>query len=163
MSSIKHFPPVAIAVAVGRLLSGRIRLLKDRTGKLLVMENGEEYAIFSDVQVTSSNSQSAESMMVLRVRFKFDRYPDAVNRRLFLIFTPVIIGMPGFQRKIWTFCEKSSNYQSIYQFESMDLAEEYKSSLIMWILEKRSVPGSISFELLSDTSIEDYLDNCSKM
>jgi len=28
----------------------------------------------------------------------------------------------------------------------------------MWILEKRSVPGSISYELLSNTSIEDYLE-----
>jgi hypothetical protein len=71
--------------------------------------------------------------------------------------------MPGFQRKIWTFCEKSSNYQGIYQFESMELAEEYKRSFIIWIIEKRSVPGSISYELLSDTSIEDYLDNSLKM
>ena len=163
MPSIKHFPPVALAVAVGRLLSGRIRFPKDRIGKLLVMENGEEYSIFSDVQVTSSNSLSAESRTVLKVRFKFDRYPDAVNRRIFLIFTPLITGMPGFQRKIWTFCEKSSNYLGIYQFESMELAEEYKASLVMWIIEKRCVPGSISYELLSDTSIEDYLDNRSEM
>jgi hypothetical protein len=158
MPSIKYFPPVAVAVAVGRLLSGRIRFPKDRTGKLLTMENGEEYYVFDDVQVVSSRPQLAESMTVLRVRFKFDRYSDAVNRRLFQIFTPIITGMPGFQRKIWTFCEKSGDYQGIYQFESMELAERYRKSPIMWVLEKRSVPGSISYELLSDTLIEDYLD-----
>jgi hypothetical protein len=73
MPSIKHFPPVALTVAAGRLLPGRIRIPKDRTGKLLVMENGEEYYIFSDVQVTSTKSRSAKSRTVLRVRFKFDR------------------------------------------------------------------------------------------
>ena len=163
MSSIKYLPPVALAVSVGRLLSGRIRFPKEHTGKLLINENGDEYYVFSDTQVTSSGSRLAGPKAVLRVRFKFDRYSDAVNRRLFLLFTPVITGMPGFHRKIWSVCEPRGVYQGIYQFESVEQAENYKRSAVIWILEKRSVPGSISYELLSDTSIEDYLDNSPKM
>ena len=73
MPSAKYLPPVAFVVGIGRLVSGRIRFPKDRVGKLLTMEDGEGYYVFSDVQVTSSNSQSAESRTVLRVRFKFVR------------------------------------------------------------------------------------------
>ncbi len=162
MPSTKHLPPVAVAVAVGRLLSGRIRFPKDRVGKLLTMEDGEAHFVFSDVRFASSRSLPAESMTVLRVHSKFDRYPHAINRRLFLIPIPIITGMPGFRRKIWTFCEKSGYYQGIYQFESMELAEGYRRSLLMRVLEKRSVPGSTSFELLPATLIEDYLDKRSR-
>ena len=158
MPSIRYFPPVAVAVSFVRLLSGRIRFPKDIVGKLLTMEDGEEYFVFSDVEVTFSRSRPVDSMAVLRVRFKFDRYSDALNRRLFLIFTPIITGMPGFQRKIWSFCKESGYYQGIYQFDSMELAERYSKSAIIWIVEKRSVPKSLSYELLPDTLIEDYLN-----
>ena len=160
MSSIKYLPPVALSVSAVRFLSGRIRFPKERIGKLLTTENGNEYYVFSDVQVTSSGPRLAGPKAVLRVRFKFDRYSDAVNRRLFLLCTPIFTGMPGFHRKIWSVCEPSGVYQAIYQFESVEQAENYKKSAAMWILEKRSVPGSISYDLLSDTSIEDYLDHC---
>ena len=163
MASIRYFPPVAVVVFFGRLLSGRIHFPKGRTGKFLTMEDGEEYFIFSDIEVVSSRSQPVKSMAVLNVRFKYDRFSDAINRRLFLLFTPIITGMPGFHRKIWSNCEKSGYYQGIYQFEAMELAEEYKSSLIMRIIEKRSVPGSISYELLSDMLIEDYLNEKSEL
>jgi hypothetical protein len=157
MPSIRYFPLVAVAVTAGRLLARRIRFPKNIVGKLLKMEDGEEYFVFSDVEVASSKSHPPESMAMLRVRFKFDRYSDPLCRRLFLIFTPIITGMPGFQRKIWSFCKESGYYQGIYQFDSMELAERYRKSYIIWIMEKRSVPGSISCELLPDSLIEDYL------
>lgn len=157
MSGARYLPPVAVTVAVWRLLSGRIRFPKDRVRKMLTMDDGQVHAVFREVRVDSSRSVPAESMMVLRVRFKFARFSPAANRRLSLIPIPVIIGMPGFRRKIWTFCEQNGYSQGIYQFESMEMAEEYRRSPVMRILEKRSVPGSTSHEFLPGTLIEDYL------
>lgn len=114
MPSIQHLPPIALAVSAGRLLSGRIQFTKERIGKLITMENGDKYHVFNDVQVTSSGSRLAGTNAVLRVCFKYDRYSDAVNRRLFLLFNPIITGMPGFHKKIWSFCEASGVYQGIY-------------------------------------------------
>jgi hypothetical protein len=159
MNSFRYLPPIALAVSAGRLLSGRIRFPKDRNGKSFKMESLDEYHVFSDVQVTISRSTVAGPKALLLVRFKFDRYSDAVNRRLFLLFTPIITGMPGFLRKIWCFCEADGVYQGIYQFDSVRHAENYKKSAVLWILEKRSVPGSTSSRLLPDTSIKDYLDS----
>jgi hypothetical protein len=157
MPATRYLPPVAAAVGVWRLLSGRIRFAGDGAGKFLTMEDGQVHAVFREVRVASSRSVPAESMTVLRVRFKFARFSPGANRRLSLIPIPVIIGMPGFRRKIWTFCEQNGYSQGIYQFESMELAEGYRRSPIMRILEKRSVPGSTSHEVLSGTLIEDYL------
>ena len=159
MNFFRYLPPIALAVSAGRLLSGRIRFPKDRNGKRLTMEGLDEYNVFSDVQVISSRSTITDPMALLLVRFKFDRYSDAVNRRLFLLFTPVITGMPGFLQKIWCFSEADGVYQGIYQFDSVRHAENYKKSAVLWILEKRSVPGSTSYQLLPDTSIDDYLDS----
>jgi len=158
MSAARYLPPVAIAVALGRLLAGRISFPKDPTGRLLTMEDGEEHTVFREVRVASSVPVPAESMNVLRVRFKFARFSPAANRRLSLVPIPVIIGMPGFRRKIWTFCDKSGYSQGIYQFESMETAEGYVRSPVMRILERRSVPGSFSHKIVPDTLIEDYLE-----
>jgi hypothetical protein len=159
MPAISYIPPVAVAVAVWRLLSERIHFPRDRVGTVLAMENGEAHTIFREVLVTSSRSVSVESMTVLKVRFKFARFSPAVNRHLSLIPVPVIIGMPGFRQKTWTFCEETGYSLGIYQFESAQQAEGYRKSLVMRILEKRSVPGSTSQELLSGALIEDYLKN----
>ncbi len=125
------------------------------------MVDGEEYSVFSDVLFAPRSSYSAESMTVMMVRFKFDRYPHVVNRRLFLLFLPIIAGMPGFRRKIWSFCNENGYYKGIYQFESLELAEGYRVSPMMRVLERRSVPRTVSYRLLPDTLIEDYLDQIS--
>jgi hypothetical protein len=157
MSAKRYLPPVAIAVTVWRLLSGRIRFPGDHVERILTMEDGEEHVVFREVRVASSRSVPEESMTVLKVHFKFARYSAAVNKRLSLIPIPVITGMPGFRQKTWTYCKESGYSQGIYQFESMEMTEGYVASPVMRILEKRSAPGSTSYELFSGVLIEKYL------
>ena len=159
MPSTRYIPPVAVVVTVWRLLTGRVRLSKDRLEQVLTMEDGEAHVVFREVRVASFRPVPTGSMTVLKVRFKFASFSPAVNRRLSLIPIPVITGMPGFRQKTWTFCDKNGYSQGIYQFESIDQAEGYRHSPVMRILEKRSVPGSTSYELLSGTLIEDYLES----
>jgi len=49
MPAVRYLPPVSVAVAIGRLLSGRIRFSADRVGQLLTMENGEVHTVFREV------------------------------------------------------------------------------------------------------------------
>ena len=162
MSTARYLPPVSIAVAIGRLFSGRIRFSGDRVGKTLTMENGEVHTVFREVLVASSvstpnSSMPDPSMTILKVRFQFARFSPAANRRLSLLPIPIILGMPGFRQKTWTFCEKSSYSMGIYQFESPETAEGYRRSPVMRILEKRSVPGSMEQEIMPGVLIGDYL------
>ena len=157
MSAVRYLPPVCVVVSLLRLLSGLVHYPKDRVGETLTMENGEKHTMFREMKVTSSRSVPADCMTVLKVRFKFARFSQAVNRRLSLIPIPVIIGMPGFRQKTWTFCEESGYSLGIYQFESMEQAEQYRNSIIMRVLGKRSVPGSTTHEFYSGMLIEKYL------
>ena len=157
MTAIRYLPPIAVVVTEWRLQTGHIRFHGDRVGKILTMEDGEVHAVFREVRVASSKSVPAESMTVLKVRFKFASFSPTVNRRLSLIPIPVITGMLGFRQKTWTFSEESGYSQGIYQFESMEMTEGYMASPVMRILEKRSAPGSTSYELLPGTLIEEYL------
>jgi hypothetical protein len=67
--------------------------------------------------------------------------------------------MPGFRQKTWTYCEEDGYSQGIYQFESAPRAEGYRKSIVMRVLGKRSVPGSMSREVFPGTLIEDYLES----
>lgn len=158
MPDPRYLPPVAAGVGLWRLVSGRIRLPGDRVGRFLTTENGEVHTVFREIRVASSRSVTTEDMTVLRVRFRFARFSHPVNRILSLLPVPAIIGMPGFRGKIWTFCRDSGYSQGIYQFESLEQAEEYCQSPVMVVLEKRSVPGSMSKEIHSGTRIEDFLE-----
>jgi len=161
MPSVRYLPPVAVMVAIGRLLSGRIRFSGDRVEQVLTMEGGEKHLIFREVRVSSSGPVPESSMTVLKVRFQFARFSPETNRRLSLIPVPVILGMPGFRQKTWTFCETSGFSQGIYQFESPETADGYRRSPVMRILEKRSVPGSMTHEIFEGVLIEDYLKSSS--
>jgi hypothetical protein len=158
MPTVRYMPPVVVVVAIGRLLSGRIRFSRDRVRQLLTMGDGEEHRVFREVRVTSNRAVPAESMTVLMVRFKFARFSPAANRRLSLLPIPVILGMPGFRQKTWTLCEDSGFSQGIYQFESPGAADGYRRSPVMRVLEKRSVPGSMTHEVIPGVLIEDYLE-----
>ena len=155
MSTARYLPPVSIAVTIGRLFSGRIRFSGDRVGKTLTMENGEVHTVFREVQVASSASVPDSSMTILKVRFQFARFSPAANRRLSLLPVPIILGMPGFRQKTWTFCEESSYSMGIYQFESPETAEGYWRSRVRRILEKRSVPGTMEQEIMQGVLIGD--------
>ena len=159
MPAFRYLPPIAVVVTVWRLLTGRVRLSKDRLEQVLTMEDGEAHVVFREVRVASFRPVPTGSMTVLKVRFKFASFSPAVNRRLSLIPIPVITGMPGLRQKTWTSCEDSGYSQGIYQFESLEQAEGYRNSPIMRILEKRSVPGSTSYEIYPGTLIGDYLES----
>jgi hypothetical protein len=157
MKNARFLPPVALAVTLGLLISGRIRFHRDRMGRVLTMEDGEKHVIFREVSCDSRKPASNESMAVLKVRFRFSRFPHTVNRVLSLLPIPIITGMPGFRRKCWTFCKESGYSQGIYQWESPVLAECYTRSSVMRLLRRRSVPGSTQHSVLPNTPVEDYL------
>jgi len=159
MPAVRYLPPVSVAVSIWRLLTGRISFPRNRVGQSITMKDGETHTVFREMQLASSTSIPADSLTVLKVRFQFSRYSPAANMRLSLIPIPVIAGMPGFRQKTWTFCEASGYSLGIYQFESEEQAEKYRNSLVMKVLERRSVPGSTSHELFPGVLIEEYLES----
>jgi hypothetical protein len=106
------------------------------------MENGEQQKVFREMWVEPVSKEKHESPVTLILRFKFARFSPATNRILSLLPVPVIVGMPGFIQKTWTYCDGTGHSQGIYLFESAQQAEAYRNSPVIRVLEKRTVKGS---------------------
>ncbi len=144
---LKTLPPIAAMTGLARTLAGRVHFNRNRIGDELVMENGERHRVFREVRVDPGRRVLPESTVTLTLRFQFARFSQVTNQRLSLLPVPVIIGMPGFRQKTWTHCEETGYSQGIYVFASAGQAEAYRRSLLIRVLEKRTVKGSFSWKL----------------
>jgi hypothetical protein len=71
--NLRYLPPVAAVTGLGRMLRGRVRFNRQRTGEMLVEENGEQHRVFREVRIDSSSSLAVKPPVVLKLRFKFAR------------------------------------------------------------------------------------------
>jgi hypothetical protein len=62
----------------------------------------------------------------------------------------------GFCEKIWAINE-GGYFQGIYQWESKEYAEEYPGSFIFKMMTKRSAAGTLSYEIIPDTLLSNYV------
>jgi hypothetical protein len=142
--------------AISKILHGHIHFPDQHIGKTITMEDGHEFRIFRDLTV-SSEDEPKPSMSVFKVRFKFKSMPVSINKRLSMIPTPFLIGLPGFREKIWTMQEEPGEFQGIYQWDSLESAQKYPDSFIFKVMTKRAVPDTVSIEILPDTILSEYV------
>jgi hypothetical protein len=71
----------------------------------------------------------------------------------------LIAGFPGFRDKLWMIDWKTDYWQGIYYWESVDAIEKYKKSFVLGIMNKRADDHSISYEIIKNRNINDYLQS----
>jgi hypothetical protein len=147
----------SLNVLFGRLLSGRVHLLKEYVGKILLMDDGKKFQVIRNLKVDPEQHEE-ESVAVFQVRFKFSGLPLAINKRLSLLPALFLIAKPGFREKIWTVSE-DGNFQGIYQWASKECAETYPQSFIFKMMIKRSAEDSLSYDVIPDTILSEYVGN----
>ncbi|UCH81264.1 MAG: hypothetical protein JSW20_01300 [Nitrospiraceae bacterium] len=139
------------------VFSGRVDFPKEHLGENLVMEDGQEFIVFRRLKINNQNSGN-DSAAVSKVRFKFKSFNSGTNKNLSMIPAPFLIGMKEFHEKYWTFNENSGYFQGIYQWESNESAENYPDSFIYKLMTKRADPGTLSYEIIPDTNISEYIE-----
>ncbi len=82
------------------------------------------------------------------MRFKLARMSTQLNRLFSLLPIPFFIGLPGFRAKLWTVNEETGENQGVYQWDSLKQAEAYANSFAMRFMSRRSLPGSVSHQIL---------------
>jgi len=141
---------------VFNVLGGRIHIPEGNIGDNLLMEDGNKFKVLRRLQVKGKDN-SSEGYAVFKVRFKFKSLKFRTNKRLSMIPAPFLMGMKGFREKYWTFNEESEYFQGIYQWESKETAEKYPGSFIYKLMTKRSLPGTLSYEIIPDTDLTEYI------
>lgn len=129
-------------------LRGRLHFPKGRIGEVLTMEDGQEFTIFREVIVDPSQTQPNELGATFRVRFHVAHMSPMLNKLFSLLPIPFFVGLPGFRSKIWTLNEATGDFQGIYEWDTLQDAENYAKSFAMKFMTLRSVRGSISHEII---------------
>ncbi|MBW1849359.1 MAG: hypothetical protein JRJ27_20045 [Deltaproteobacteria bacterium] len=141
---------------IGNTVSGRVHFPKEYVDKTLVMENGQKFTIFRTLTV-NSKTPGTTGFAVFKVRFKFSGLKPEDNKRLSMIPVPFLVGMKGFRAKYWMINEDTGYFQGVYQWTSKEIAENYPDSFIFQLMTKRAASGTVSYEVLPDTDISDYI------
>ena len=138
-----------------RLFSGRIHFSKKYAGKILSMEDDKKFQVIRNLKVDPKQDEE-KSVAVFKVCFKFSGLPLAVNKRLSMFPATFLMAKPGFREKIWT-VSSDGYFQGIYQWVTKEFAETYPDSFIFKLMIKRSAEGTLSYEVIPDTVLSEYV------
>ncbi len=145
MVNLIQVPPVLLARAAGLWFSGRIHFPKDRIGEIVQEE--EPFKVFRQMTVDPIGDQRPAPGAIFRVCFQYATFSADMNKRLSLIPIPFIAAQPGFRSKTWLLGQETGITQGLYEWDTVEDAENYWMSFPMQLLKKRSVPASIFYNV----------------
>ncbi len=157
MKPEKFTPIHSLKTTIKNLFKGKIHFIKEDISKIFTMEDGQKYIVFRHLIIDSDNYLSGKSKAVFKVRFKLANMSPKLNKIFSLFPILFFIGLPGFEEKYWTMNKENGYFQGIYQWASKEAAKKYVSSFAMKFMSKRSVPDSISYEIISNTTLSGYI------
>lgn len=140
---------------IKNIIFRKIHFPKDKIGHILTMEDSHEFNIFREVKIDYTDDSN--DYAVFKVRFLLENMKIQDNIRFSWIPVPFFVGLPGFQAKVWTIDYKNGFFQGIYQWKNSDYAKKYSQSFAYNFMTRRSKPGSVSFEIIPHTTLENYL------
>lgn len=141
----KKLNPISgITGTIKLFLSGKINFHPSSKGKRLTMEDGKSFSVFRHVNI---QSEKGKPEAVFIVRFKpSDMGPNA-NILFSRIPMMMFMGFPGFRQKLWCVDFETGLCLGIYEWQTLEDAENYSRSVAMRFMSHRSDPESVSFEI----------------
>lgn len=155
---VRRLPPVCALVALCSALIGRLRFEHRYVGENLVMENGRQFRVFRHLSLRAGSAPNPGSPTVLVVRFRFARFSQALNKLLSLIPIPLIAGYPGFRHKLWMANDQTGCWQGVYEWESAEAVQAYRTSFVLRLMNRRAVSDSIAYRVMEETHLADFVN-----
>ncbi|MGB2862327.1 MAG: YdhR family protein [Sedimentisphaerales bacterium] len=146
---------LSIIKSLYNLLILRLSFPKEYNDKIIQMDDGLNFRIFRHMKLSAPTLQKKGSILI--VRFKFKKFSHQINKRLSNIPILLIAGFPGFKDKLWVIDEKSGFWQGIYLWENKEAIEEYKHSFVLRIMNKRTKSDTISFKIVNDINLDEFI------
>lgn len=152
----------SVPAAARLLVSGRIRLRHEHVGVPLTMSDGRTYTPFRETVRDPATWAQSGRPAVLQPRFRLrgmdarHRWRHALFRRVCIVTTPFFVGIRGFRSKLWMVDPTTGDFAGLYEWDDADGARAYAEGLGR-VLRALSVPGSVDYELVADTTVDEYL------
>ena len=147
----------SIIRAIYYLFTSKLQFPSNYNNQIVRMDNGKEFRIFRHMHLKSSGQSENPSIFI--VRFRFNKFSHNTNIRLSRIPIPLIAGFPGFRDKLWMIDWNTDYWQGIYQWKNIEAIENYKKSFVLGMMNKRAIDKSISYEIIKNRNIDDYLQS----
>ncbi len=152
MTTIYQRPPFLLARATVLLLSGQINFPKNRLGEII--PGDEDFRIFRQMILAPTSDHPEHPGAIFKVCFHFAKFSTNTNRILSLIPIPFIVAEPGFRSKTWLIGQKSGIFQGLYEWDTVENAENYWDSFPMKLMKKRARPGSLTHSISEIPNME---------
>ena len=143
--NVQRGPFSSIVRVLWLLMQRRIHFPKDRLGE--IVNEGEGFEVFRHMTLDPGKDQPEKPGAIFKVRFQFASMSPEMNKRTSRIPIPFIVAQPGFRSKMWALSRKSSEFQGIYEWDTVASAENYWISFPMRLMKRRAVPESLSYEI----------------
>src|SRR6476620_11555869 len=154
----------SVPTAARDLLARRTHCYASRLGRPLKMSDGRTYVPFRHTRKTASTWSTSAPPAVLQPRFRLPffaprrRWLHALFRVVCIVTTPFFVGLPGFRSKLWMVDPDSGDFAGLYEWDDAPTARAYAEGLSK-VLRLLSVRGSVSYELRSGCTVDEYLDH----
>ena len=129
------------------LLTGRLHFPRERIGDSFTLGDDQVFTIFRQVIVDPPKGRQAKPRAIFRVRFRVANMTVEQNKRFSILPIPFFIGLPGFRSKLWMLDRTTGDSQGVYQWDTVQDAQNYANSFAIKFMTRRAVLGSISQEV----------------
>lgn len=141
-------PMIGVIHTIFLFITGRVRFFKGSVGKEMIMEDGKKFKVFRHVIIRPWKETAERPEAVFIIRFQPANMSVKGNIRFSLIPMIIFMGFRGFCSKYWMVDETTGLCQGIYEWKTMQDAENYSKSIAVTFMTKRSVPGTVEFKII---------------
>jgi hypothetical protein len=140
-------PISSVIKTISFVVTGRLHFPAQRIGEVVTDETGQRFTIFREVVVDPAKDQPEHPGAILVIHFQVISMSPELNSFYSLIPLPLYIGDPGFRSKLFTI--NGEYCQSIYEWDSIQDAENYVNSVALKTILMRAVPNSVLHKVVS--------------
>ncbi len=127
----------------------QVKYIKTEIGKKIIMEDGKEFTVFRRVVIKRYFNKDKDSEGLFLVRFT-PTMEIKKNIKLSTLLMFFIMGFKGFRSKYWCVNETDGMCLGIYEWDTIIDADRYSKSIAVRNMTKRSLPGSITFQIMQN-------------
>ena len=144
---MKTNPLIGFLRTVGLFVTGNIKFNNASIGEIFTMEDGMKFIVFRHVAICSAKN-IVTPQAVFRIRFQPKNMTIEQNKRFSRIPMLIFMGFHGFRSKYWMVNEETGVCQGVYEWDTLQDAERYSKSIALRFMTKRSVNGSVNYEIV---------------
>lgn len=148
MPRLRQFPPVLLARATWLRMLQRVHFPRDPIGDVIAGDQ-EDYQVFRKMVVDPTETQPEHPGALLELDFRFARFSPPTNMWLSRIPMSLIAAQPGFRSKTWMLGRESGAFKGVYEWDTLEDAENYWTSFPMRLMKRRAIPETLSREIHS--------------